>query len=131
MDLPVAPTWAEFLKGVQNERQSQELAGSEFGPSSGLPGVLIQKDSEGRVMSAAAWLYDRAVHAWREEDMCALQHIAVEGLCGTERMVEAVCVWIARLDWSAVAASVCSATMLSLSVKRGTSGMVHVATETQ
>ena len=30
----------QFLEGVQNERQSQGLAGSEFGPSTGLPGVL-------------------------------------------------------------------------------------------
>ena len=63
MGLPVAPTRADFLNAVQNERQSQGLAGSEFGPSTGLPGVL--KDSEGRLMPAAAGLYDRALHGER------------------------------------------------------------------
>jgi hypothetical protein len=59
-DLPVAPTRADFLNALQNGRQSQGLAGQkgEFGPSAGLAGVL--KDSEGRVMPAAAGLYDRA-----------------------------------------------------------------------
>ena len=59
MGLPVAPTRADFLNAVQNERQSQGLAGTEFGSSAGLPGVL--KDSEGRVMPAAVGLYDRVM----------------------------------------------------------------------
>ena len=63
MDLPIAPTRAVFFNALQNGRQSQGLAGSEFGPSSGLPGLL--KDSEGRVMPAAAGLYDRALHGER------------------------------------------------------------------
>ena len=59
MGLPVAPTRADFLNAVQNMRQSQGFGlAASLGPSVGLPGVL--KDSEGRVMPAAAGPYDRA-----------------------------------------------------------------------
>ena len=59
MGLPVAPTRADFLNAVQNMRQSQGFGlAASLGPSVGLPGVL--KDSEGRVMPAAAGPYDKA-----------------------------------------------------------------------
>jgi len=58
--LPTAPTWAAFLRAVQSEKV---LQGTESRLSTGLPGILLGED--GRVMPAAAGIFDRLVHGER------------------------------------------------------------------
>ena len=58
--LPTAPTWAEFLRAVQSEKV---LQGTESRLSTELPGILLGED--GRVMPAAAGIFDKLVHGER------------------------------------------------------------------
>ena len=60
--IPIAPTMAEFLHAVQKEKVLQGTE-SRLSACAGLPGILLGDD--GRVMPAAAGIYDRMYHGER------------------------------------------------------------------
>ena len=94
--LPTAPTWAEFLHAVQSEKV---LQGTESRLSTGLPGILLGDD--GRVMPAAAGIFDRLVHGERRTcEHCGIlqwKDMFPPLWCGTGRISAHVCAWIVRL----------------------------------